>query len=61
MVDEGLVQNKRWKKTFGGFPRKGFNGFLVKHLAEFCKWAIGGFLKIKKTTIRLKNYIAMLH
>ncbi len=56
MVGEELVQNKRWKKPFGGFSRKGFNGFFVNIWLSFYKWVLGG-LKIKNydTTI---NYIA---
>jgi hypothetical protein len=35
MVDEGLVQNRRWKKPFGEFSRKGFNGFFVNIWLNF--------------------------
>jgi hypothetical protein len=35
MDGEGLVQSGRWGKPFGGFSRKGFNGFFVKSWLNF--------------------------
>jgi hypothetical protein len=35
MVAEGLVQRERWKKPFGGFSRKRFNGFIVNSWLNF--------------------------
>jgi hypothetical protein len=35
MDGEGLVQNEGRKKPFGGFSRKGFNGFFVKSWLNF--------------------------
>jgi hypothetical protein len=35
MVDEELVQSRRQKEPFGGFPRKGFNGFFVNIWLSF--------------------------
>jgi hypothetical protein len=29
MVAEGLVQSRRWEKTFGGFSRKGIDGLFI--------------------------------
>jgi hypothetical protein len=57
MVDEGLVQNRRWEKPFGGFSRKRFNGFIVNIWWSFCKWTIGG-LKIKNNYDTTTSYIA---
>jgi hypothetical protein len=35
MAAEGLVLSKRWKKPFGGFSRKRFNGFIVNNWRNF--------------------------
>jgi hypothetical protein len=32
---EGLVQNRGWKKPFGGFFQKRFNGFFIKISLSF--------------------------
>jgi hypothetical protein len=37
MVDEGLVQSRGKKKPFGGFSRKGINGFFVNIWLSFAK------------------------
>jgi hypothetical protein len=41
MVAEGLVQSRRWEKPFGGFSRKGINGFFVNIWWSFTN----GYLK----------------
>jgi hypothetical protein len=42
MVDvEGLVQKRGWKKPFGGFFQKRFNGFFVNILLSL-QMAVGG-------------------
>jgi hypothetical protein len=38
---EELVQNKRWKKSFGEFFKKRFNGFFVNILTSFTKLTVG--------------------
>jgi hypothetical protein len=42
MAVEELVQNRRWKKSFGEFSKKRFNGFLVNILLSFANdcWRI---------------------
>jgi hypothetical protein len=57
MVAEGLVQSGRWKKPFGGFFRKRFNGFIVNTWLnlQMDNWRIKNKIKIYDTTI---NYMA---
>jgi hypothetical protein len=47
MDGEELGQSKRWKRPFGGFFRKRFNGFIVNI------WLI---LQMDNWRIKLKNY-----
>jgi hypothetical protein len=58
---EELVQSGRWKKLFGGFSRKRFNGFIVNIWLNFANGQLEDKKNKGKTTIRLQTTLHELH